>query len=261
MKINSEKELYELLEEKYYEYCNPFFIETDPISIPHKFNKKEDIEISGFFSSTIAWGQRKTIIANATKLMNFFDNSPYQFIIQHNENDLKKLQSFVHRTFNGDDCIYFVESLKNIYDKYNGLENVFSDIFRQNNDMFATISRFNNIFFSLPHLKRTEKHISNPEKGSAAKRINMFLRWMVRNDNRGVDFGLWKKIPVSALLCPLDLHSANTARKLGIISRKQNDRKTVEELMITLRKFDKNDPVKYDFALFGIGAFEKNNRI
>lgn len=257
IRFENEKDLYFYLEDKYNQYCNPQFIEYDPISVPHKFKTKEDIEIAGFFSSIIAWGQRKTIISNANKLMGYLDNSPYQFITQYEEKDLKILKSFVHRTFNGDDCIYFVESLKNIYKNNGGLENVFRNSFDKNKEMFETITQFNKIFFCNPHLMRTEKHISNPAKGSAAKRINMFLRWMVRNDNKGVDFGIWKNIPSSALLCPLDLHSANTARELGIITRKQNDRKTVEELMITLRKFDPNDPVKYDFALFGIGAFEK----
>lgn len=257
MKINNENDLRELLEEKYNQYCNPFFIEYDPISIPHKYKNKEDIEIAGFFSSIIAWGQRKTIIANANKLMGYFDNAPYQFITQSNEKDLKVLKSFVHRTFNSDDCTYFVEALKAIYKEKGGLENIFSEAYNRHKEMFKTIIEFNKVFFSLPHLKRSEKHLSNPSKGSAAKRINMFLRWMIRNDSKGVDFGIWEKIPPSALLCPLDLHSANTARKLGIITRKQNDRKTVEELMITLRKFDSKDPVKYDFALFGISAFEK----
>ncbi len=257
MIIYTENHLRHLLEVKYNQYCNPSFINSDPISIPHKFVLKEDIEIAGFFSSIIAWGQRKSIIANANKLMKLFDNAPFQFITQSNEKDLKIFASFVHRTFNGDDCIYFVEALKNIYKQKGGLENIFTMAYNSQNDMFSTIIEFNKVFFSLPHLKRSEKHISNPAKGSAAKRINMFLRWMIRNDGKGVDFGIWKKIPPSALLCPLDVHSANTARKLGIISRKQNDRKTVEELMITLRKFDHNDPVKYDFALFGISAFEK----
>lgn len=248
--------LYDLLESKYLFYNQPSFITNDPISIPHTFSLKEDIEISAFLTSTIAWGQRISIINNAKKLMNLMNNQPYEFVLNANEKDLIPFAKFVHRTFNGEDCRYFIIALQNIYKTKGGLETVFTQAYNKTGDMFEAISLFHEIFFSLPHLERTQKHISNPAKGSAAKRINMFLRWMVRDDNKGVDFGLWKKVPTSALLCPLDLHTGNIARKFGLITRNQNDKKAVEELMANLRKFDANDPVKYDFALFSMGVFE-----
>ena len=215
---------------------------------------KEDIEIISFLISIISWGNRKSIIKSGNKLREILGSSPIDFIIRFKEKDLKKID-FVHRTFNKFDLIYFLKSLKNIYQNHDGLENVFS---KNLNDefMYNNISNFRNIFFSLNHEKRTEKHISNPKKNSACKRINMFLRWMVRNDGV-VDFGIWKKIKPSMLSCPLDVHTANIGRKLNLISRKQNDLKTVLELDQKLRLFDKNDPVKYDYALFGMGVYEK----
>lgn len=237
-------------------YNNPAFIISDPISIPHSFTFKEDIEISAFLTAIIAWGQRVSIINNARKIMQLMDNQPFEFIKNTSEKELIVFDKFVHRTFNAEDCKYFILSLQNIYKNHGGLETIFNQHFKETLDIFETISLVRNLFFSLPHLPRSEKHFSNPAKGSAAKRINMFLRWMIRNDNQGVDFGIWKKIPTSALVCPLDLHTGNIARKLGLITRNQNDRKAVEELMISLRKFDKRDPVKYDFALFGMGVFE-----
>lgn len=256
--IISNTYLYNLLETNSKLFNSPAFIINDPISIPHQFIKKEDIEISSLLTATIAWGQRISIINNAKKLMQMMNNQPYEFIINADEKELIKFNTFVHRTFNGEDCIYFLIALKHIYNNKGGLENVFTAAFNKTGSMFEAIVRFRDIFLSCPHLERTRKHVSNPANGSAAKRINMFLRWMVRSDNKGVDFGLWKKIPMSALLCPLDLHTGNVARKLGLISRNQNDRKAVEELMIVLRKFDANDPVKYDFALFGMGVTKQN---
>ena len=248
------KELKDLLEHKFNLYNSKNFIIEDPISIPHAYNQKEDIEIIGFLISIISWGNRKSIIKSGNKLREILGSSPIDFVMRFKESDLKKVD-FVHRTFNKYDLIYFLKSLKNIYMNHNGLENVFS---KNLNDkfMYNNISNFRNIFFSLDHEKRTEKHISNPKKNSACKRINMFLRWMVRNDGV-VDFGIWKKIKPSMLSCPLDVHTANIGRKLNLISRKQNDLKTVLELDQKLRSFDKNDPVKYDYALFGMGVYEK----
>ena len=248
------KELKDLLEHKFNLYNSTNFIIEDPISIPHAYNLKEDIEIISFLISIISWGNRKSIIKSGNKLREILGSSPIDFIMRFKEKDLKKID-FVHRTFNKFDFIYFLKSLKNIYENHDGLENVFS---KNLNDefMYNNISNFRKIFFSLNHEKRTEKHISNPKKNSACKRINMFLRWMVRNDGV-VDFGIRKKIKPSMLSCPLDVHTANIGRKLNLISRKQNDLKTVLELDQKLRSFDRNDPVKYDYALFGMGVYEK----
>jgi len=248
------KELKDLLEHKFNLYNTKNFISEDPISIPHTYSQKEDIEIISFLISIISWGNRKSIIKSGNKLTEILGSSPIDFIMRFKEKDLKKID-FVHRTFNKFDLIYFLKSLKNIYKNHDGLENIFS---KNLNDefMYNNISNFRKIFFSLSHEKRTEKHISNPKKNSACKRINMFLRWMVRNDGV-VDFGIWKKIKPSMLSCPLDVHTANIGRKLNLISRKQNDLKTVLELDQKLRLFDKNDPVKYDYALFGMGVYEK----
>ena len=249
-------EIKDFLDEKVTEYNHPQFIETDPIQIPHRYVNKEDIEISAFLTATIAWGNRKIIIANASKLMQIMGNSPYDFIMNHNESQIDRLADFVHRTFNGEDLIYFIKSLKNIYRVHNGLEALFhTDAGKAT--LQESIHHFKNIFFELEHQKRTEKHISDPLKGSAAKRINMFLRWMVRSDAAGVDFGIWKSISPSQLSCPLDTHSGKVARKLGLLQRKQNDAKALIELDQSLRKLDPIDPVKYDYALFGLGVFEK----
>jgi uncharacterized protein (TIGR02757 family) len=248
-------DLKEFLDEKVAAYNNPKFIETDPIQIPHDFNKKEDIEIAGFLTATIAWGNRKSIINNANRLMQLLDNAPYDFVINHKNTDLDKLQPFVHRTFNGDDCSQFIKSLNHIYKNHNGLESIFSS-YTEKKSMQLAISKFKSTFFEIEHLQRTQKHVSDPLKNSAAKRINMFLRWMVRTDNAGVDFGIWQSISPSVLSCPLDVHSGNVARKLGLLKRKQNDGKALFELDTALRKLDPKDPVKYDFALFGLGVFE-----
>ncbi len=252
----NKNELKEFLDEKYDLYNRPEFIETDPIQIPHQFTRKEDIEIAGFLASTIAWGNRKMIIRNAKKMMSVMQNEPYNFLLNAKISEIKKIATIGHRTFKPIDFQYFLISLRNIYRKYGGLEKVFSEGYNKNNNVFEAISYFRKIFFELPHEKRTEKHIANTEKKSAAKRINMFLMWMVRKDSRGVHFGIWDKIPVSELMMPLDVHSGNTARALGLLNRKQNDKKAVEELTNSLKIFDRNDPVKYDFALFGLGVFE-----
>ena len=252
----SKEEIISFLNYKSNQYNNIKFIETDPIQIPHLFNKKEDVEISGFLTSTISWGNRKSIIKSAEKLIELLDHSPYDFILNHKKRDLYTLSPFVHRTFNGIDLIQFVKSLKHIYRNYNGLEEIFRKNIKDDSLQYA-IHKMKKIFFEIPHTNRTKKHISDPMRGSAAKRINMFLRWMVRDDTRGVDFGIWKSISPRYLSCPLDVHTGNVARKLGLIQRKQNDHKAVMELDKKLREFDLIDPVKYDFALFGLGVFEK----
>jgi uncharacterized protein (TIGR02757 family) len=246
----------EFLDEKVNQYNTLSFIDSDPISIPHRFNLKEDIEISGFLASTIAWGNRTMIIKNASKLLGLMGNSPYDFIMNHGEHDLERFSGFVHRTFNETDLVYFIKSIKNIYLNHGGLENVFTQSVTPSSVQPA-IHEFKKIFFSLPYSAKTFKHVSDPEKGSASKKINMYLRWLIRSDNKGVDFGIWKSISPSQLSCPLDLHSGNVARKLGLLTRNQNDAKALEELDSNLRLMDKYDPVKYDFALFGLGVFEK----
>ena len=252
------KAIFEFLEKKHEQYNNLSFIDSDPISIPHQYSKKEDIEIAGFLTATISWGQRTTIIKNANHLMECMDHSPYEFIIGHGEKELIPFSAFKHRTFNGIDCVYFIKALKNIYIKHEGLETVFSKNSGNINESLQNgIEKFKEVFFELPYPTRTLKHISNPLKNSSSKRINMYLRWMVRKDEKGVDFGIWKKIKPHQLFCPLDIHSGNVARKLSLLKNKQNDWKAVEELTSNLRTFDSNDPVKYDFALFGLGVFEK----
>ena len=248
-------ELKDFLDEKVNLYNNPKFIETDPIQIPHQFSKKEDIEIAGFLTATIAWGNRKSIITNANRMMDLLDHSPFEFITQHQDTDLDRFNGFVHRTFNSEDLKQFVKSLHHIYETHQGLEAVFAK-HSKTNSLQQSIHEFKRVFFEINHLERTKKHVSDPLKNSAAKRINMFLRWMVRNDNNGVDFGIWDTLSPSQLSCPLDVHSGNVARKLGLLKRKQNDGKALAELDKALRRLDANDPVKYDFALFGLGVFE-----
>lgn len=247
----SPSELKEYLDFKCNQYNTPLFIESDPIQLPHRFTKKEDIEIVAFLVSTIAWGKRPMIIKSGERLLDIMDHSPFEFITNYqSERDLQ----FVHRTFNSIDLDFFFRSLKNIYEN-GGLESSFS-IHPEYKGVKGRIINFRNTFLEVDHEQRSEKHISNPEKNSAAKRINMFLRWMVRKDNCGVDFGLWNSIPEAELMIPLDVHTSVNARNLELLSRKQNDWKALEELMSKLREFDSKDPSKYDFALFGIGAFE-----
>ncbi len=256
--LNS-SELKDFLDEKYDLYNRSHFIESDPISIPHQFSKKEDIEIAGFLAATIAWGQRVTIINNANKLMKLMDNSPHDFILNAKEKDLERFANFKHRTFNEVDSVFFIKSLQNIYKKHKGLQHAFglsSNLSDKKIDTFNSLINFRKVFFSIPHPARTGKHVSNVAENSSSKRLCMYLRWMVRKDNRKVDFGIWNS-PPSLLMCPLDVHSGNVARKLGLLKRTQNDWKAVEELTARLRKLDASDPVKYDFALFGLGVFEK----
>lgn len=249
-------DLKEFLNEKVILYNQPAFIETDPIQVPRSFSEKENIEIAAFFSATLAWGNRQTIIRNARKLMQLMENQPYDFVLNSSEKEVNQFDKFAHRTFNGNDCRYFIRSLKNIYKNHGGLQNVFETGYRKNKSVKTALEHFHTRFFELAG-ERTRKHISNVAEGSAGKRLNMFLRWMVRTDANQVDFGLWNGIPASHLFLPLDVHTGNTARKLGLLQRKQNDWKAVEEITAVLRKFDPTDPVKYDFALFGLGAFEK----
>lgn len=248
-------ELKDFLDEKVLQYNTCDFIESDPVQIPHLFSQKEDIEIAGFLSATIAWGNRKMIIKNSHRMMNLMGNAPYDFVMSHSENDLERLDLFVHRTFNGIDFATFIRSLQHIYTNHGGLEAVFSK-HQETYSMQKSIHEFKKIFFEIPHQYRTQKHISDPKNNSAAKRINMYLRWMIRQDNKGVDLGIWKSITPASLSCPLDVHSGNVARKLGLLTRKQNDGKALSELDLKLREFDSLDPVKYDFALFGLGVFE-----
>ncbi len=250
-------EIKHLLDEKYLQFNNTSFIETDPISIPHQFSKKEDIEVSAFLLATIAWGNRQSIIKNGNKLMALMNQEPHDFILNFSKKDEARFSQFVHRTFNSKDCIFFLKSLKNIYLHHKGLEGAFTNNFSKNDESIKTaIVQFRELFLSINHLQRVEKHLSNPNSNSSAKRLSMYLRWMVRKDNHGVDFGIWNKIHSSQLCLPLDVHTGNVSRKLGLLSRKQNDWKSVEEITNVLKSFDSNDPIKYDFSLFGLGAFE-----
>jgi len=239
-------------------YEHPDFIVDDPISVPHLFSKKQDIEIAGFFAAILAWGQRTTIIKNSRRLMQWMDNAPHDFLIHHAPKDLKPFLDFKHRTFNADDLLYFIHRLSLHYQNTNSLESAFvpQNVFEAEH-VETALRNFYDYFFSEPHLKRTEKHVATPAKNSACKRLCMYLRWMVRPAEKGVDFGLWKRIKPSQLICPCDLHVDRVGRKLGLITRKQTDWKTALELTQRLREFDPNDPVKYDFALFGLGVEEK----
>ncbi|WP_350285985.1 TIGR02757 family protein [uncultured Croceitalea sp.] len=249
-------ELKSFLDSKAAQYEHPKFIGDDPIQIPHRFSKKEDIEISGFLTATIAWGNRKSIINNANRLMELLDHAPHDFVMTHEGTDLERLQQFVHRTFNGIDLNHFIKALQHLYQKHQGLEAIFQK-YQEPKSLQPAISKFKSLFFELPHEQRSQKHVSDPLRGSAAKRINMFLRWMVRPADKGVDFGIWQHLSPAQLSCPLDVHSGNVARKLKLLKRKQNDAKALAELDKNLRTLDALDPVKYDFALFGLGVFEK----
>lgn len=256
--MRNKAELKDFLEKKYRQYNTPDFIATDPVSIPLLFTGKQDIEIAGFLAATIAWGQRPTILRNAQWLLRHMDFDPHAYLLHASEKELKQFESFVHRTFNGTDCRFFMKALRKIYLHFDSLE----DLFLVQDDPTETdysnnIVRWRKYFFKTDHEQRTEKHFADPSAGSAAKRINMFLRWMVRKDNCGVDPGIWKKTDPARLICPLDVHSGRVARKLGLLKRNANDWKAAAELTDELRKMDPADPVKYDFALFGLGVFER----
>ncbi|HEY6062021.1 MAG TPA: TIGR02757 family protein [Chitinophagaceae bacterium] len=251
----SKKNLREFLDRKVEEYNQHSFIKNDPISIPRLFTKKQDIEIAGFFAAVFSWGNRITIINKSKELMQLMDNAPHDFCLNHSPKELKRLVSFKHRTFSTTDLLYFIEFFKFHYSKHKSLETAFT---QHGITVEEMLTDFHHYFFSLEHVPaRTKKHIATPERRSSCKRLNMFLRWMVRNDNKGVDFGIWKNISPSQLICPIDLHVARVARRLGILKRKQTDWQASLELTQYLRTLDKNDPVKYDFALFGLGVMEK----
>jgi len=253
--MNVPEQIKLLLEEKTALYNHRDFIENDPVSIPHLFSRKEDIEISGLLAATIAWGNRKSIIQNARRLVQLMDDAPFDFVMNHQSKDLKRFDSFCHRTFNAEDTRFFVRSLTRIYKKDGGLENVFN--YQGRAETFGlknNILQFRKHFLKTSHDKRSEKHVSDPSKKSSSKRLCMFLRWMVRNDRKGVDFGIWKAISPAELCLPLDVHTGNVARKLGLLQRQSNDWQAVEEITGLLRTLDPLDPVKYDFALFGLGV-------
>jgi uncharacterized protein (TIGR02757 family) len=245
------------LEEKYLQFNNTSFISPDPVSIPHMFSDLRDREISGFLTATIAWGRRDLFLRCAEKLMDLMGYAPYEFLMSAGEEDLERFSDFIYRTFNGTDCKYFLTAVKYLYSSYDSLEDLLLEGMQKSGSLKDGMSHFRTRFFDLPHEKRNEKHFADIMGGAAGKRLNMFLRWMVRKDNHGVDFGIWKRIDPSMLYIPLDLHTGNTARRLGLLKRKMNDWKAVEELTEVLREFDPADPVKYDFALFGLGVNEK----
>ncbi|RED97501.1 TIGR02757 family protein [Marinoscillum furvescens] len=255
----NQSELKDFLDAKVKQYNQPGFIEHDPVSIPHGYTKPQDIEISGFIAAVLAWGQRKTIISKCVEFFRMMDNDPHAFILNHTESDLKPFVNFKHRTFNGTDARYFISLFRYHYERFSSLEEAFVHAADTSSvDVESHLVSFYNYFFSLPdYPPRTRKHVSSPAKNSACKRLVMFLRWMVRADDCGVDFGLWKRIEPGQLVCPCDLHVDRVARKLGLITRKQTDWKTAQELTANLRKLDPEDPVKYDFALFGLGVEEK----
>ena len=256
-RLNYILSLKDFLDAKVAQFNQPGFIELDPISIPHQYKKRQDIEIAGILTAVLAWGQRITIINKSRELLSWMDDSPHDFLLHHTSADLKRFEKFKHRTFNATDTLYFIKSLKNIYQQYPSLEDTFLSSSVEENIAHGLVN-FYKIFFSLPDFpERTRKHISTPERKSACKRINMYLRWMVRQDKAGVDFGLWKKISPSQLIIPLDLHVERVARKLKLIQRKQVDWETARELTYNLKILDTHDPVKYDFALFGLGIEER----
>lgn len=249
--------LKDLLDDKVEQFNQPEFIPNDPICIPHRFTRKQDIEIAGLFAATFAWGQRKTIINKSSELLSLMDNSPYDFIVNHKESDLKPFLNFKHRTFNPTDALYFIHFLNYYYNDFDSLEEAF--LTTGNSTIKNGLIKFQELFFSLEEApNRTKKHVSTPARKSACKRLNMYLRWMVRQDANGVDFGIWKKINPSNLICPCDVHVDRVARRYGLLNRKKTDWLAAEELTNNLIKFDPNDPVKYDFALFGLGILEKN---
>ncbi len=245
-----------LLDEKADQYNSPAFIHDDPIRVPHRFSQKENIEIAGFLTATISWGQRGTIIKNASDLIQRLDNDPIDFITHATEADLDVFNGFVHRTFQSEDCKFFVKSLKNIYLNKGGLQTIIENAYSRGGGVKAALVEFRRVFFDLPHPGRTKKHIADVAGNASGKRLNMFLRWMVRRDGRGVDFGIWENINPADLFIPLDVHTGTVARKLGLLQRNQNDWKAVEELTAVLKNLDPDDPVKYDFALFGLGLCE-----
>lgn len=259
MSATAQQKLKDFFEAKVLQYNQSEFVREDPVCIPHRFSKKQDIEISGLFAAVFAWGNRTTIINKSSELMGMMDNAPHDFCLNHTDADLKKLLHFKHRTFNTTDLLYFLSFLKFHYSKYKSLETAFLLGPEEELDFIGgALTHFHEYFFSLEHVPaRTKKHISTPYKGSTCKRLNMYLRWMVRSDEHGVDFGIWKKISPAQLVCPIDLHVARVARRFQLLERKQLDWQAALELTAWLRTLDPDDPVKYDFALFGLGVIEK----
>lgn len=251
------EQMYELLEALHDKYNCEEFIDSDPISIPHSFSADNDREVAGFLAATIAWGNRKAIVKSARRMMECMDYAPYDFVLNAAESDLESLRSYVYRTFNGNDFVDFIRALQRICREYGTIGTLFQDSYARHKDMAAVLSEVRREFFSIDHSNHCTKHFSSIDKGAACKRLNMYLRWFVRRDNRGVDFGSWTKIPMSALYLPLDVHSGNMARELGLLTRRQNDWKATVEVTQTLKKFSAEDPVKYDFALFGAGVNSK----
>jgi len=251
----TDNDLHAFLDDKAAQYNQPAFIQDDPISVPHLFSKKQDIEIAGFFAAIFAWGNRTTIINKSRELMQLMGNAPYDFCLQHSPKELKQLSQFKHRTFNTTDLLYFIEFFHQHYQRHKSLETAFT---MHGDTIEQMLTGFHHYFFSLPDVpERTKKHIATPERRSSCKRLNMYLRWMVRQDKKGVDFGIWKQIAPSKLICPIDLHVARVARRFNILTRKQTDWQAAMELTEYLRTLDSKDPVKYDFALFGLGVMEK----
>ncbi len=248
-----EQSLKELLDTWVDRYNRPEFIEDDPIAIPHAFASRDDIEIAGFLVSTIAWGNREAIVRSGHRLIGLLDHAPADYVRHASQEELHRLRRFVHRTFNGEDVIAFLLAIRSMMERFGGIGLFFEQVYRESGDMRVAIDRFRIEFFRREHPARCEKHLSCISRGAACKRLNMYIRWMVREDDRGVDFGLWKTIPPAALYLPLDLHSGEMGRALGLLHRKQNDWKAVEEITVALRRFDAADPVRYDFALFGAG--------
>ncbi|MEG1648606.1 MAG: TIGR02757 family protein [Rikenellaceae bacterium] len=248
--MKCDKDFLDELADKY--NCSDF-IADDPISIPHRYESRNDREIAGFLAATIAWGNRKAIVKNASRMMSLLDDDPYRFVVDCTDKEMLHLGDFVHRTFNGGDLIYFITALKNIYKNHGGIGVFFEKSYAESGDIRVSLAEFHKLFFEIDHPQRVRKHLSSIERGAACKRLNMYIKWMVRRDKNGVDFGLWN-IPASALYLPLDVHSGNIGRQLGLLTRTQNDWKAVEQITAALREFDSEDPVKYDYALFGAGV-------
>ena len=255
MKKNQEK-IKSILDEYVFKYNTPLFIEEDPICIPHKFQESKDQEIAAFFAASFAWGQRVTIINKTNELLKLMDNAPYDFVVNHQESDRKRFLAFKHRTFQYTDTLYFLDYLQRYYIKHTSLEDAF--LKKDGSfDAYEGLILFHNSFFDHPYApERTRKHVATPARKSTCKRLNMMLRWLCRKDDAGVDLGIWQRIPMSQLMIPLDVHVEYTARKLGLLTRKQRDWQAVEELTQALRQFDPTDPAKYDFALFGLSIME-----
>ena len=247
------EEMFELLESLHDKFNNESFIEADPISVPHSFTRVEDREIAGFLAATIAWGNRRAIVQSAHRMMRYMDNAPYDFVVNASDDEIATLGSYVHRTFNGGDFQDFVRALRHIINQWGSIGGYFESHYEEYGDLRKVLSDFRRDFHSADHNPHSEKHLSSIDKGAACKRLFMYLRWMVRRDDRGVDFGLWQRIPMSALYMPLDLHTGRMGRSLGLLTRKQDDWKAVEELTASLRNFSNEDPVRYDYSLFGVG--------